>query len=559
MKNGTFLLTSLAGLMLGGTARAQWLTTSYTLKPGWMSIYLNGDATYLTPDQHFASMPDVEEVWRWNPNPSQVQFTASPGQPTQGTPEWSVWRRGQPQFSDLSLMTGQTAYLVRLRTGAAQLTLPIKQRVEPPRLNWVRTGANLLGFPSRKNGASFPPISNYLGTFPAALAAPNKIFRYNGGPLDTANPVRVFSPASERLDSTQAYWFEAKAVSDFIGPVHITTSLPDGLYFGTDATAITVNLRNRTAVTQTLTFTPVDSEAPPAGLPALAGPVALSRRVFNDSTGEYSDAPLAAPWTMTLPAGAAAGVTFTVNRAAMTGPAGSLFGSILRITDAANMMDVNLPVSSGSASMAGLWVGDAALTDVESKVPGFTGTKTAAPFPQRWIIHVDESGRATLLSQAYLGVLAGVEDVVGVATRETALKPDKLSSAIRLTAAHMPLDRTILTAGSFGAGGSFTGTIGLPFNDPTNPFVHQYHPDHDNKNARLQPLPAGVESWNVSRAVTFTFPASAPSGSSAAWGSKVLTGTCTEVFTGLRKDAVTASGTITLRRISDKATLTTGP
>ncbi len=34
-----------------------------------------------------------------------------------------------------------------------------------------------------------------------------------------------------------------------------------------------------------------------------------------------------------------------------------------------------------------------------------------------------------------------------------------------------------------------TRTIQIPYNDPTNPFVHQYHPDHDNKDARFENIP----------------------------------------------------------------------
>ena len=549
------VLFTLAALVTTTPALAQWRSTTYTLKAGWNAIWLNGDATYLTPENHFSGQPDIVEIWRWNPNPDSVQFIESPAEPTQGTPEWSVWRRDQPQYSDLTLLTGQSAYLVKLRDGAPQQTLTLKQRVEPPRVAWRRGGANLLAFPTKKNVSSFPAITTYFSTFPDATAS--KIYRYNGGPLNAANPVRIVTPATERIDSTQAYWFEAKTVSDFMGPVHITTSNPKGLLFGDAGSTVTVTLRNRTNASQTLTFTPVSSESPPVGQSAIAGPVALLRQEFHADTAEYTQVPLSAPWSVTLPPGAAAGVVLTVDRTALTGPSGSLFASILRITDAANIMDVNLPVTAGSASLSGLWVGDAELTNVESKVPGYAGTATGRPFPLRWIVHVDGSGRATLLSQAFLGVLNGVDNAVGVATSESSLKADQRGSAIRLTAAHLPLDRAILAAGGFGPGGTVTGTIGLPFNDPVNPFVHAYHPDHDNRDARFNPVSAGVESWNVSRAVTFSFSGTPPPGANTTWGSRLLTGTCSETFTGLRKDPVTATGTVTFRRISDIGTLTT--
>ena len=63
-------------LALAATATAQWQSTTYALKGGWNAIYLHGDATYATPDELFASNPEVLEIWRWNPKPTQVQFTA---------------------------------------------------------------------------------------------------------------------------------------------------------------------------------------------------------------------------------------------------------------------------------------------------------------------------------------------------------------------------------------------------------------------------------------------------------------------------------------------------
>ncbi len=537
-------------------AHAQWRTTEYSLKPGWNSLYLNGDATYLTPDQHFANQPDVVEVWRWNPNPASVQFTSSPSDPTPGSPEWSVWRRGQPQYSDLALLTGQTSYLIKTRDSApAVLVLPIKQRVEPPVLNWVRTGANLLGFPAKKNGATFPTFANYFATFSAATSS--KIYRYQGGPLNANNPARLFAPTTDRLDATQAYWFEARTVGDFIGPLAITLSEPTGLNFGRQGSSITLTIRNRTAVTQTLTLDLLNSEAAPAGQTPVVGPVALTRRSFNTTNNQFEDTRISAPFTAPVAANATITLNFGVDRTAMVGGPGALYASLLRITDAANMMDVHLPVSAGNASLAGLWVGDAELTDVQSKVSGFPGTGTSRSFPLRYLIHVDDAGRATLLSAAYLGVLKGVDGAPGIATTETALQPESLGTARRLTAAHMPLDRTVLAAGGFGPGGSITGTINLPFNDPTNPFVHQYHPDHDNKDARFNPVGNGVESWTVNRAVTFSVASTPPAEFSASWGSRTLAGTYSETVTGVRKDPITATGTFVLRRVSELGTLTT--
>jgi len=200
MKSLHFILCS---LLLVTASQAQWKTTSYSLKGGWNSIYLNGDAPPTALDDLLPAT--VTEVWRWNPNPTQVQFTESPLIPSAGAAEWSVWKRGLPAESSLSKLVGQSAYLVKCTgTAANSYAVDLKLSPESPRNSWVRNGANLLGFPSLKSAGSYPTLSSYFATFPVAIAASSKIYKYVGGELGAANPLQVFSPASERLDATKA-------------------------------------------------------------------------------------------------------------------------------------------------------------------------------------------------------------------------------------------------------------------------------------------------------------------------------------------------------------------
>ena len=124
------------------SAHAQWQTTAYTLRGGWNAIYLHGDASHATFEQHFAAHPEIVAVWRWNNNTTQVQFGVSPLIPTQGTPEWSIWKRDLPAETTLSNFIGQSAYLVEC-SGSSTTTynVSITQRVMPPESNWVRNGA----------------------------------------------------------------------------------------------------------------------------------------------------------------------------------------------------------------------------------------------------------------------------------------------------------------------------------------------------------------------------------------------------------------------------------
>jgi hypothetical protein len=132
-----------------------------------------------------------------------------------------------------------------------------------------------------------------------------------------------------------------------------------------------------------------------------------------------------------------------------------------------------------------------------------------------------------------------------------------------MSVAHLPLDTVTSTgSGSIALGSTLVRTLSIPFNDPTNPFVHTYHPDHDNLDARPDgtrtALAAGVESYGITRQCSFQFASAPPAGvSSVGWGSAVIGGNYTEVLTGLHKETITVSGAFTLRRASEIDTLTT--
>ena len=545
------LIVALCSLLLTPLAHAQWQNTTYTLKSGWNAIYLHGDATHATPAQLFAAYPAVTEVWRWNPNPNEVQFTSTPMIPSAGTSEWSVWK-SDGSASSLGQVIGQTAYLVKC---SAATSVIIAQKVLPPSAAWVRNGANLMGFPSKLTGSLYPTMGSYFATFPAAIASNVKIYKYNGGDLGPGNPVQVFSTSTERVDRNQAYWFDSEVVGNFYAPVEISISNGSGLDFGRTGSTITVRLLNRSSTVSTVTIAPVASANAPTGQEDITAAVPITRRVFNAGTASWTETAIDAEFTEVVGANAAVELSFGIDRAAMTGSSNAFFASLLRLTDSANLYDILLPVTARKASLAGLWIGDAVVGGVQSKTAGYTGTATAQTYNLRYIVHVDDAGNARVLSQVYLGQLAGATPQPGICTAESALSVADKASARRIVAAHLPLDR-VLDGGTMALGGSLSCTISTPFNDPTSPFVHQYHPDHDNKSGTT-PLVSGQESYDLGRAVTFAISAAAPAGVSATgYGANVIAGNYTEVLTGLRKDSVTVTGTFSLRRVSEIGTLT---
>jgi hypothetical protein len=89
-------------------------------------------------------------------------------------------------------------------------------------------------------------MASYFATFPAAIAAGSKVYKYVGGELGAGNPLQVFSPSSERLDSTQAYWFSAEVTGNYYAPLELSLSTSDGGHsFGRTGSTVTLRLRNR--------------------------------------------------------------------------------------------------------------------------------------------------------------------------------------------------------------------------------------------------------------------------------------------------------------------------
>ena len=549
----SLLLTLISLCFVVTAAQAQWQTTTYTLKGGWNSIYLHGDATHATLDELFASNPEVVEVWRWNPNPSQVQFISSPLIPSAGTPEWSTWVRDGSSNS-LGQLLGQTAYLVKCSGSTSNsYNVAIPQRILPPSAAWVRNGANFMGF---KNGSTYPTMGSYFATFPVAIASGVKIYKYVGGDLGPGNPLQVFSPSFETLDRNQAYWFDSEVVGNFYAPVEISLSKSSGLDFGRTGSTVTVRLRNRSDAVSTVTIAPVDSAAAPSGEEGITGSVPLRRRTFDTETATWIETDVSSAFTEVVGPNAAVELTFGIDRTAMTGDSNAFYASMLRFTDSAGLYDILVPATARKASLAGLWIGEARVSAVESKVPGSADTDTPQGYPLRYLIHVDDAGAARVLSQVFLGKLAGESPQDGITPLESNLSTADKAGASRIVAAHLPLDRVLATSGSFAVGSSLSCTIATPFDDPVSPFVHQYHPDHDNQSGSTA-LVSGQESYDISRAVTFTLAATPPEGvSPIGYGGSVIAGTYAEVISGLHKDTLQVAGTFTLHRVSEIGTLT---
>ena len=100
-----------------------------------------------------------------------------------------------------------------------------------------------------------------------------------------------------------------------------------------------------------------------------------------------------------------------------------------------------------------------------------------------------------------------------------------------------------------GPGGEISTAIVVSPTLPTNPFLHRYHPDHNNLDEQF--LNYQEEAYQVVRNMQFVFTPDDPGGINApGWGDSTLGGTFAESITGLHRNPIFTSGTFRLRRAS---------
>lgn len=532
-----FFGLALTLLGLAPAAWGQWLTQSFDLKPGWNAIFAQVDASHATLDNLVGSDPrnPILEVWRWNP-PATAQFTDSPQNPNAGT-EWTSWVRAQTGGS-MQRLVGDTAYLVRLPTNAANFKWTLKGRPVPPRNQWTLTGLNFLGFSTVP--ANPPTFDQFFAKAPELQSAVPEVYYYSGFDL-IHNPVRVgsFQFRTFPVKRGQAYWIRSGEVFNrYFGPFEVVLSSAAGVDFHDTLTTYSLRLRNLTTNALTVSLQLVRSETPPSGQPAIAAePPLLIRGQLNlaDLTYTSTNLPVGTVRSWTLPArgqnGSEVEVVLGLNRTAMTQDAGALLAGVLRFTDSLGFSQVDVPVAAKAPATAGLWIGTAGVTDVQhylksyqrdgqgkpvagndgnyvvTSVDGSLG-KVTQSYPLRLIVHNPVSGHAVLLQRVFYGLDAKGQPVVS--RSEDALGPANLGSARRVSALHLPWtaeNSTWVFDGRIGSSTNLATTVINGYNDrASNPFLHGYHPDHDNLDSTFKNLqPQGAESYTIQRDIHLIF------------------------------------------------------
>jgi hypothetical protein len=546
-------------LLLAGASRlqAQWTSQELKLAPGWNGVYLHVAPHESTMLDVLNIYPEIQEIWLWRPEVSTQQFIENPEQPTGASSRWLSWKRSEGVGSKLQTLIGNAAYLVRtsdpLPDGNMEYSWVVKGRPLPPRYQWTTSGLNFIGMSTPK--VNPPSFESFFQLSPES-AQGMRIYDYDDGNL---NPTELRALRSAKVTRGQAVWLRrsGKRFNNYFGPFEL--DLPNatkGLEFGEENGKFRIHLRNVSTEELTVRAQLLASEDPPDGeTPIVDRPPLILR---GDLGGEnfahsYDDSltQLGGELSWTLKPfnedGSAAEIILGVNRFAMDEQPGSLYAGILRFTDSKGHLQVDIPVSAIKESRVGLWIGEASINQVRHNLiqkvldptkdeegsiekvlvdeniddaiepverqfsRDTTFGDVARPFPLRLILHQTDNGDIRLLQRVYLGLGKdgeGFSETV-LATEEEFLDPDNLDIARRITAPHLPRTNPVETwtprgnNPSWDSGLSFE--VNLAFdNQESNPFLHAYHPDHDNKDPEFKTYDSnmvGMESYTVTRSI----------------------------------------------------------
>ncbi len=539
------MLLGLAATLAGAWGlQAQWLTQTLDLRAGWNAVYLHVDPSHQTIDEMVAldSTFAVEEVWMWRPDVTGQQFTVSPLMPTTGDSRWVSWSRQDGEDSALRRMTAGMAYLVRVKASLPGHTWAIQGKAVATRYRWTSTGLNFMGFPvPQGNAPTFTGQNGFFSRAPVEFQrSASEFYRYSEGDLGPSNPGVIFGLRNTKMARGEAYWINTGSYYNrYFGPVEISVPESGQLNYGDKGRVIGVRIRNVTSSPLTVSLSLMPSEAAPNGQVPVAGMVPLLvRGVRTNATSlAYPYNPLAAgtPMTWTLAAagslGADAEIVLGVDRSQMSGNAGDLLAGVLRFTDSLGYSQVDVGVTASVGVYSGLWVGDAAVTQVGQYLKKYQRGPDAEPvvgsdgkyqvqgldtsltgvsmaFPLRLIVHNPATGPARLMQQVYLGMDAATNPIV--ARGEGVLNRNYLKDSRRISAPHLPfsgVNEGWAFSGSLGPGRTITAEVTTRFDDgQSSPFLHAYHPDHDNLDGdRAKTVPQGSESYGLVRRLTLQF------------------------------------------------------
>lgn len=599
-----FLFVLIASPFLPSRCEAQWIEQTIELKAGWNAVFLEVEPFPAECSIQLLGLP-IKTLTTYDPNASSVEFIEDPSKLVPGLPDWRFYfPQNDPRSfaTNLFVLQAATAYLIEC---SAPATWKIVGRPLFVPQKWKPNSYNLVGFPV--DPANPPTVESWFA--PSDAHNPIDFWQLdNAGIWQKVNAV-----ASTTIKPGVAYWVFSKGQSDYQGPLDIR--LPQGTELNYERALVeqTIQILNVAGVSRTVTLQALESNSPPDPvLPAKGGEVPLTyygKKVVGENT-DFGFFDL--PETVQIGVGESTPRLFriAVDRTRMEeAPASAIYQSILEIKDnlgyrrrigvlsRGRNREIGNEASKGLQGPAdpatGLWVGSVSVNLVnDANVIPATYSPTASPFEFRVMIHVENDGTVRLLNEVLQLWREGTTkpdpsnpqvEVVDIPGRDvlltptappalvnqvgTILKPVTLRDgrpfARRISTAayslhdenRQPITPLMTREGNFGEqDGRVEIFLTIHDNDPTNPFHHQFHPQHRN----LEPDEIGPD-WSIIWKMSFQFTSQPQDGLPAVgWGDTLVGGIFEQALAGLAKDVIYARGTFRLQRASPVPVLNDG-
>ena len=563
------ILLLLAAGLIAGPVSAQTATYQQVidLEPGWNAIYLDVEPEDNRMAAVFADVP-VISAWRWLPQQAGARFIEDPAEGLQNIEGWFAWfpePRPEAFLSNLFRVNANTAYLVRVGgTESHQIVLEGRPELVP--ITWQTDAFTLTGLPvAETNPPTFAEFFVNSGN-------------HRDQPVYTLGTDGRWTPvdaATTPIEAGRAYWVYTEGNSTYQGRMEVVLDQGVSLEYSAALENIRVVLRNRSdlpgsfqvrrlsGATMPLAFLNEDPDTGETGWPFLP-------------TTYVVDAPARDDVFITL------GIVrrdFTASRMEQVLEITDEFGERVLLHAGGNTIQPFVaPTRGGGAKMpttgfAGLWMGEVEVNAVsESQLGGVTPEDAPQTFNQRFLIHVDTAGQVRLIKDVIQmwqdGTLVPSDEdpafdevdepgryvlltdpaLIGLYNGAATRNGQPIGLRFSTVAYDFPGD-SLLFEGEFGPANQITTTLVIEPDLPTNPFLHRYHPDHDNRDAQF--LNPRIEAYQIVREMRLIFAEEDPTGNTPpGWGETLVGGFFEESITGLHKNTIFTSGEFRFRRIS---------
>ena len=573
--------------------RAQWMTQDIPLVKGWNAVHLKVNPADTLCSTVFSDS-DIEQVAWWN----RDRLDDGTGS---AVTDFCYWYRDGGTPSTFGRVVGDQRYLIKAKRA---FRLSVQGTPVLPSGTIYLGEANLVGVNvPNLAGADAPTYYEYFNPLTEITRSPTY---HSVTPANESLLIRNTVPAT---NASAAVWLQTSGdgIATYTGPFSVTLgAAAETLAWTDDSTKVrTIKVKNVSSVDRVLNVELNSSLPPPTGHGTRAGNVSLLRETIDWTLG-YANrvyVPFLNRSTTSFSTNIAAGATIELNlkpdTSRMAASAGD-YMSILVVSDKGSTLDDEVrpqgtclyrigAFAKGSlmadtvASAAGLWVGTVVLGEV-NRARTLSGvdpdawdheTPVAAPHPFqfRFIVHVDGSRNAKILKEVFTAKKSVGSATYLLTDRDTAIAFRGLypeGTITRTSSANFPFIAPLALEGGTFMGGTLTASFTQRYDDKTNPFVHSFHPQHDNiqfNNKRPSKLGSGdagtgeYESWGVTREITLTFDAedSAGAASPESWNRTITGGIYEEKIYGLigPEKPIVARGVFRLSKVNDVASLTT--